>query len=289
MGQNQVRRGKPAPAIEPAASLPPHARPFPWTTVVRPVIGVLHAPPLPASPRFGGDLAAVVGAVLRDAEALAAGGAHALLLENFGDAPFFPRRVPAAAVAHMTALAVEVRRRVSLPLGVNVLRNDGRSALAVAHAVGGAFIRVNVLCGARITDQGIVEGIAHHLLRDRAAMEAQHIQILADVDVKHSAPLAARSIGLEVNDLIHRAGAEAVIVSGAATGEPPAPDELQAVKAHAGAAPVLLGSGVTCENVSAFASWADGFIIGTAFKVDGQISNPVDRRRVKEFIAVAGG
>src|SRR5213593_2473875 len=116
--------------------------PFPWTAAAQPVIGVLHAPPLPGSPRYGGDFRGIVDAVLQDAEALADGGVHALLLENFGDAPFFPRRVPAATVAHMTALAAEVRswlerRQLDLPLGINVLRNDGRAALAVAHAAGG--------------------------------------------------------------------------------------------------------------------------------------------------------
>src|SRR5262249_12302675 len=159
------------------------ASPFPWSDQPHPVIGVLHAPPLPGSPRFGGDTSAVLAAVLHDADALAAGGVDALLLENFGDAPFFPRRVPAATVAHMTALAAEVRRRFDLPLGINLLRNDGCGALTVAQAVGGAFIRVNVLCGARVTDQGIIEGIAHRLLRDRAALGAEGVQILADVDV----------------------------------------------------------------------------------------------------------
>ncbi len=267
-----------------ADSQPP---PFPWTAALRPVIGVLHAPPLPGSPRYGGDLSAVVAAVLRDAEALADGGVQALLLENFGDCPFFPRRVPAATVAQMTALAAEVRRRFPLPLGINVLRNDGRAALAIAHAIGGAFIRVNVLCGARLTDQGIIQGIAHRLLRDRAAAGASHIQILADVDVKHSAPLAARPLELEVDELIHRAGADALIVSGAATGQPPDKDDLQTVKARAGKTPVLLGSGATSENVAQYISAADGFIVGTAFKADGRIGNPVDRDRVKSFMALS--
>jgi membrane complex biogenesis BtpA family protein len=272
----------------------PHAQPFPWTTTGRPVIGVLHAPPLPGSPGYGGDLPAVVAAVLRDAEALVAGGVHALLLENFGDAPFFPRRVPRATVAHLTALAAEVRgwlerRQLDLPLGINVLRNDGRAALAVAQAVGGAFIRVNVLCGARVTDQGIITGIAHQLLRDRAALGARQIQILADVDVKHSAPLAARSVEVEASELIYRGGAGAIIVSGAATGQPPGTAQLQAVKAAAGETPVLLGSGVTPENVAAFAPWVDGYIVGTAFKAEGRIGNPVDPERVKSFMASIGG
>src|SRR5688572_15960015 len=179
----------------------PHLLPE-WSACPRPVIGMLHLPPLPGSPRYAGDPDAITAAVLRDAEALADGGVHGLMLENFGDVPFYPGRVPVHVVARMTTLALEVKRHFpQLPLGVNVLRNDGLSALAVAHAAGADFIRVNVLCGARVADQGIIQGIAHDLLRDRAALGATGVRILADVDVKHSSPLgAARGIADEVAD-----------------------------------------------------------------------------------------
>src|SRR4029453_4879166 len=129
--------------------------------------GMLHLPALPGSPLYGGSLSAIREAMLRDAQLLAAGGVHGLMMENFGDVPFFPGRVPAHVVAHMTAIAADVRARVELPLGINVLRNDGLSALAVAHACGAQFIRVNVLCGVRVADQGLLHGIAHELLRER--------------------------------------------------------------------------------------------------------------------------
>ena len=119
-----------------------------WSAVPKPVIGMLHLRPLPGSPRYGGDVEAVTAAALRDADALAGGGVHGLMIENFGDVPFYPARVPAYVVAHMTAVACAARRRFDLPLGINVLRNDARGALAVAHAAGAEFIRVNVLCGA---------------------------------------------------------------------------------------------------------------------------------------------
>ncbi len=109
---------------------------------------------------YGGSLSTIRDLLLRDADLLAEGGVHGLMMENFGDVPFFPGRVPTHVAAHMTALAFEVRRRIDLPLGINVLRNDGVTALAVAHASGASFIRVNVLCGARVTDQGIIQGIA---------------------------------------------------------------------------------------------------------------------------------
>ena len=251
----------------------------------RPVIGMVHLLPLPGAPRFGGDVGAIRYAALRDAEALASGGVQGIMMENFGDVPFYPGRVPAAVLAHVTAIAAEIRRRVDVPLGINVLRNDGQSALAVAHAVGAAFIRVNVLSGARVTDQGIVQGIAHDLLRERAQLGAADVKILADVDVKHSAPLAPRPLVDEVNDTIERGLADAVIVSGAGTGKPTDPRHVRTVKDAAGETPVFIGSGISAATVEQFDA-ADGFIVGTAFKRGGDVAAPVDVGRVREFVAL---
>src|SRR5262245_52876600 len=155
--------------------------------VAKTVIGMLHAPALPGSPRNTLSLEAIIDWVLKDADALSAGGVDALLIENFGDAPFYPAAVPPDTVTFMTRLAIEVKRRVDLPVGVNVLRNDAKSALAIAAASGAEFIRVNIHTGARLTDQGIIEGAAHETLRRRKSLGAE-IRIFADVDVKHSAP-----------------------------------------------------------------------------------------------------
>ena len=256
-----------------------------WSDVARPVIGMLHLAALPGAPGCQCDLATARDQMLRDAEALVAGGIHGLMMENFGDAPFYPRRVPASVVAQMTCLAQEVRRRFQVPLGINVLRNDGRSALAIAHAVGASFIRVNVLCGARVTDQGVIEGIAHLLLRDRARLDARRIRILADVNVKHSVALGQpRAIEDEVADTLRRGGADAVIVSGSGTGQPADAEQVRRAKSAAGNAPSFVGSGVTAESVREFLPHADGFIVGTALKVDGDVTKPVDPERVKTLL-----
>lgn len=255
-----------------------------WTSLRLPVIGMLHCPPLPGAPRFAGELKTVREAVLRDAEVLAAGGVDALMLENFGDTPFYPGRVPAETVAALTAVAVEVRQRFELPLGINVLRNDGCSALAIAAAVGAEFIRVNVLCGARLTDQGIIQGIAHDLLRDRSRLKADSIKVLADVNVKHSAALAERSLADEVHDLVERGGADAVIVTGAATGSPVDATTLRTVKNASGSLPVLLGSGVAVDSPDEFFALADGLIVGTSLKQDGRTTAPIDPHRVQVFM-----
>jgi uncharacterized protein len=250
----------------------------------KPVIGMLHLPPLPGTPSYSGELEAVRSFVLRDAEALAEGGVDGLLLENFGDAPFFPERVPVYVVAHMTALAVEIRRRFDLPLGINVLRNDGRSALAIAHAARAQFVRVNVLCGARVTDQGLIQAIAHDLLRDRALLGATSVKIFADINVKHSAPLAARPIDEEVEELLNRGGADTLIVTGTTTGRPVELDELLRVRAAAKKGLIFGGSGVTPESLPSYLPFLDGFIVGTSLKRDGLTSNPVDLDRVKRLV-----
>ena len=264
-----------------------------WSGVKVPVVGMLHSPPLPGSAAYRGDFEGIRQFVVQDAESLRDGGVDGLMLENFGDTPFFPDRVPAITIAAMTALASAVRDRVNLPLGINVLRNDGRSALAVAAVCGAAFIRVNVLCGVRVTDQGLLQGIAHDLLRDRSALGCCHVRILADVDVKHSAPLAFRPIEVETQDLVERAHADAVIVSGQATGHPTDAASLSAVRKAAAPVPVFVGSGVTAKDVATLIQCgASGLIVGSSLKRDGKIFSPVDPDRVRELIdavRAAGG
>ncbi len=250
----------------------------------RPVIGMLHVPPLPGAPRHWGDVQSITLRVLDDLQALASGGVHGLMLENFGDAPFYPDRVPPITIAHLTAIGRAVRERTELPLGINCLRNDGRAALAIAHAVGAQFIRVNVLIGARVSDQGILRGIAHDLLRDRRALGAGHIRIFADVNVKHSAQLAPIPLEQEVADLLHRGGADVLIASGTGTGAATDPRELQRIKQAAGDAPVFVGSGVTVENITDYADHADGLVVGSSLKRDGAVANAVDPARVRAMM-----
>jgi uncharacterized protein len=256
-----------------------------WKSVNKPILGMLHLGPLPGSPLYGGSISKVRDTLLADAQKLAEGGVHGLMIENFGDTPFYPGPVPGYVIAHMTALAAEVRRVApNLPLGINVLRNDGLAALSIAHAVGAQYIRVNVLCGARLADQGILHGIAHDLLRLRKQLDASDIKIFADVDVKHSAALAQRPLVDEVDDTIERGLADALVVSGAGTGKLTDPEKVRQVKAAARKTPVFLGSGVTPQSLASLMPHADGFIVGTYFKEDGDPLKPVDPARVRELM-----
>jgi len=259
-----------------------------WSSRPLPVIGMLHLAPLPGAPRFDGDRATLRERLLHDADALAGAGVDALLIENFGDAPFYPGALPAHVVAEMTCQALAVRSRFDLPLGINCLRNDALAALGIALAVDAAFVRVNVLVGARVTDQGLVEGSAHRLLRERHRLGATAVRIVADVDVKHSAPLGMpRSLADETDDLVERGGADAVVVSGSATGATADLADLDTVRA-ATAAPVLVGSGVTAAGIADLVGRADGVIVGTYCKRDGDPRAPVDPVRVRALMERVG-
>ena len=254
----------------------------------KPIIGMVHLSALPGAPAFGGSIEMMRDRALADAMALAEGGVDGVMIENFNDVPFFPREVPPWVIAHMTRIAAAIRKAVKLPLGINVLRNDALAALAVAQAAEADFIRVNVLSGARVTDQGIVEGQAHELLRARQLIGAASIRIVADVQVKHSSSLGPpRPLRDEVADLLERAGADAVIVSGGGTGQPADRTDLVQAKQAAGDAPVWVGSGATAETVSRLLDVADGVIVGSCLKVGGQLDAPVDVERVRAFVAAA--
>lgn len=251
----------------------------------KPVIAMVHLPALPGSPLGRTDIAEIAKSAVGDAQSLVAGGVQALMVENFGDVPFSATHVAPHTVACMTRVIHEIKSRFpAVPLGVNVLRNDGMSALAVAVATGAQFIRVNVLSGARLTDQGIIQGCAYELLRARKELGAEHIEIFADVDVKHSYPIAPVSIDQEVSDMFDRALAQGVIVSGSGTGGAVNIEKLRSVKAKAGQHPVLLGSGVTESSMAQLLVIADGAIVGTAFKFDGDVRKNVDPVRVARFM-----
>jgi membrane complex biogenesis BtpA family protein len=254
--------------------------------VPRAIVGMVHLRALPGSPRWAGSMQTVREAALADARALAEGGVDALLVENHGDVPFTAGRVDAASVAAMAVVTAELARAVGLPIGVNVLKSDALSALAVAAATGARFVRVNVHVGAVVADQGLLVSGAHDTLRYRRLLDLD-IKILADVQAKHGMPLAPIPIELEARDCVSRALADGLVVSGVATGEPTPLEDLKRVRGAAPDAPLLVGSGVTAETAAELLSIADGLIVGTAVKRDGVLANPVDPRRVRRLVDAA--
>ena len=264
------------------------------TTALKPLrvdpklIGVIHLPPLPGDARGGQrSYQECYAHALADGRALIEGGVDGIIIENFGSAPFqkgdASDPAPPHQVAALTAVATALISEGSgVQVGINCLRNDARAALGVAAAVGAHFIRVNVLSGAYVTDQGLIEGEAASVLRYRRQLEAPQLKIFADMLVKHAAPLAPLTAEQAALDTWKRGGADALIVSGSGTGAPVSATLLGSVqRAVRAEVPIYIGSGLTLENLTELAPLASGAIVGTALKVNGELSAPVDPRRVR--------
>lgn len=224
---------------------------------------------------------------MSDAQILQAAGFPSLMIENFGDVPFFPDRVPAETVAAMSVAAETIRRSTGLPVGVNVLRNDLLAALGVATASGAAFVRVNVLTGVMYTDQGPIVGPAAEALRKRSALQPG-IEIWADVMVKHSTPPPGLTASQAAVDTLERGLADALIVSGSGTGAQPDLDEAGEIReAIPEGTRLVIGSGATARNLGDLLSVADTVIVGSALKIDGDAQNRVDPERAARLADAA--
>jgi uncharacterized protein len=253
-----------------------------------PIIGVVHLLPLPTSPRWGGSLKTVIDRAEQEVTALASGGVDGVIIENFFDAPFTKNQVDPVVVSAMTLIIQRLMNLVTLPMGINVLRNDAQSAIAIATCVQAQFIRVNVLTGVMATDQGLIEGQAHQLLRYRRELGSD-VKIFADVLVKHARPLGTPNLTTAVQETINRGLADSVILSGWATGSPPSLEDLELASAAANGTPVFIGSGASWENVSTLMQAADGVIVSSSLKRRGIIEQPIDPTRVSQFVEAARG
>ena len=260
----------------------------------RAIIGMVHLQPLPGSPRFSGDLDGVERFAINDARTLIAGGCDAIMIENFGDAPFHGSEVAPVTIAVMSRIISkivdEVARPEAIPVGVNVLRNDAAAALSIATASGANFIRVNIHVGGMMTDQGLIEGQAAETLRLREQLghgpdSSNPIAIFADVGVKHATPMDSEwMLEQEAQDCWNRGLADALIVSGSGTGQPTSPEDLARVRLATPHATLLVGSGATSDNLPEYLRHADGAIVGTFLKQGGDLSRKVDLSIVSEVV-----
>jgi len=250
----------------------------------KPILGVVHVQSLPGSPNYGGSLESIVDRAIQDAEAFAEGGAHAIILENFHDYPFYPETTEPETVAGMTFVGRAVAEAVDLPLGVQVLRNSWKSSLAIAYVLGAHFIRLNILTDAMVADQGLIQGAAHLALRYRRALGADSVKIFADLYSKHAAPLARRPVAVVARDMVHRGMADAVIVSGEESADPPTEAQLREVKDAVPDVPIIIGSGMTPRSASLLET-ADGTIFGYGAHRDLDFTAPVESGNIR---AMAG-
>lgn len=245
--------------------------------------GVVHLLPLPGTPYSKDSLAVIVQRALHDAGVLQAAGFDGVVLENFGDAPFVSTSVEPHIVASMTYIASQIRNLFpNLRMGINILRNDAHSAMAVASIVGAEFIRVNVHTGSAWTDQGLIEGKAYETLMYRRQLGSS-VHIAADILVKHASPAGRDDLCDLAIDTYLRGGAQTLILTGARTGAQTEIQDIQRLHSILPNVPIWVGSGVTPQNFSSYTECASGAIIGSYLHEQGKLDQPLSLNRAREF------
>lgn len=254
----------------------------------QPVIGMIHLGALPGTPASRRSLREIEAQAVKEAVLYRKAGVHGLMLENMHDTPYLRGQVGPEIVAAMAVVARAVKDASRLPCGVQVLAAANQQAIAVAQAADLEFIRAEGFAFAHVADEGFIQSSAADLLRYRRAIGAERVQVWADVKKKHSSHAITADVGIgETAHAIEFMRGDAVIVTGAVTGDAPKPEDVRDVK-RATRLPVYLGSGVTAANVGAFRAAADGFIVGSEFKAGGHWSGAVDPKRVRRFMAALG-
>jgi len=255
----------------------------------KPLIGVVHCPPLPGSPRYRGTpIGEIYDACLRDADRYMTGGLSGMIIENHGDVPFSkPEDLTPETAAFLSVVADRIRTATAAPLGINVLANAPIHAFAVAVASGAAFIRVNQWANAYIANEGFMEGRAAEAMRYRSLLRAEQVRVFADSHVKHGAHAitADRAIVELTRDLAFF-DADVVIATGQRTGDSATMAEIDEVRS-ATALPLLVGSGVTAANVASILARTDGVIVASSLKEGGVWWNSVSIERVRAFVSAA--
>ncbi len=245
---------------------------------------MIHVGALPGTPAHRRSLREIQRQALQEAKIYRDAGVHGMMLENMHDTPYLRGAVGPEIVAALAVIARAVKDFVEVPCGVQVLAAANKEAIAVALAAGLEFVRVEGYAFAHVADEGLIQSSAADLLRYRRAIGADRVAIWADVKKKHSSHAITADVGLaETIHAVEFMRGDAVIVTGASTGQAPNPDEVRTAKAST-LLPVWLGSGITAENLPEFAPCADGFIVGSEFKVGGHWANAVDPRRVRRFM-----
>ncbi len=248
-----------------------------------PVIGVVHLLPLPGSPRYDGtSVKKIAEQAIKEAGIMAEEGINGIIIENFRDNPFF-KKVGPETVAAMTYIASRVKENVDVPIGLCVLQSDGIAAVAISKSVEASFIRIPYYTETYVVDTGLMDSIAAELQRYKKNLGCD-VKVLADVHIKHGYPLAQRNIEYSAEDAYYRGLADAIIITGRKTGGETRVEDVKVVREALPEIPIIVGSGVSTENVEKYLPFVDGIIVGTSLKKGGITEEEVDPKRVRELM-----
>ncbi|MHA7866965.1 MAG: BtpA/SgcQ family protein [Salipiger thiooxidans] len=249
------------------------------------VIAMAHIGALPGSPLYDADggMAKLIDEVASDIEKLQAGGVHCIMFGNENDRPYQLKACP-QSLAAMTAVVMAVKPMLKVPFGVNYLW-DPVGSVALANATGASFAR-EIFTGLFASDMGMWEPNAGEALRLRRNLGCTELKLLFNINAEFASSLDSRPIELRAKSAVFSSLADAILVSGPLTGQSAETSDLCKVREAVPDTPLLANTGVRIDNVQEIMSIADGCVIGTHFKVDGNTWNKVDADRVKRFMDV---
>jgi len=248
------------------------------------IIGMVHAQALPGTPNNKYSISEIISQAVQEAKLYVQFGLDAIILENMHDVPYLNKEVGPEIIASMTTIAAEVNKNISIPCGVQILAGANKEALAAAHATGCEFIRVEGFVYSHIADEGLMHACAGELIRYRKAIGAENIAVFADIKKKHSSH--SITADLDMTDFAEACKfflADGIILTGKSTSQETDVNELKKVR-ETSDLPILIGSGITLDNIVKYWKLANGFIVGSHFKEEGNWQNSVSADRVQTFM-----
>jgi len=248
------------------------------------VIGMIHLNALPGTPKYSGNVQNIIDLAISEAKIYKSAGLKGIMIENMHDVPYLNNSSGPEITSIMSIIAYEIKRQTNLFVGIQVLASANKEAIAIAHSANLDFIRAEGFVFAHVADEGITQSNAGNILRYRKQIGAENVLVFTDIKKKHS----SHSITLDVSIVETAKAAEfflsdGIVVTGSSTGAETDIDELSSVK-QCTKLPIIIGSGITAENIDKYYNLADVFIVGSYFKNDGSWLNGVDKTRVKRFM-----
>lgn len=247
---------------------------------------MVHVAALPGTPKSSLSIERIAKKAVFEAKILESADVDMVMIENMHDRPYLNRSVGPEIIASMTAVAVELKKNISIPLGIQILAGANKEALAVALAAGLEFVRAEGFVFGHLSDEGWMNSDAGELLRYRKYIGAEHVQIFTDVKKKHSSHAATSDVSVvEMAKAAEFFLSDGIVITGKATGEMANAGEVKEVS-NATSLPVIIGSGINADNIHDYWNFANAFIVGSSFKKDGKWENEMDENRVKKFMFV---
>jgi len=252
--------------------------------VSKPIIGMIHLKALPGTPKYNNSIPEIIDAAISEVEIYKNAGIDGIAIENMHDVPYLKNEVGHEITSVMSVIAHEVKKRSNLPCGVQVLSSANKAALAIAKSAGLDFIRAEGFVFGHLADEGYIDANGGELLRYRRSINAENIAVFTDIKKKHSSHALTSDISIEETaKAAEYFLSDGLIVTGISTAEPADIGEIKKIKKGCHL-PVIVGSGVTINNIAQYLLISDAIIVGSYFKKEGFWANPLEYEKIANFM-----